>query len=447
MRRFLVYGLCILSLFLGTIKPLAQTIRFENPDYAHAEIIFANHYGDGIYKLKNVTTDINGFTIIYNDSLNSGIYYLIFQDSTNFEILYDSDFPGKIGISKENNSVDFTVTGPEPTVLYNKYLLQLKALGNSPVNPESVMDEIISKGNSSFLTAYLVAQKNVKVPLYKPPADVVNKDSAIWKYRIDYYQKHYLDNLDLSDYRLINTPVYTDKINESLRLISKQEPKALKQAVDNIIERASSNSISQEYAVTYLLNNFAKKKGNAVAEYIYVSMIKDYILMSGYKWVSNKQASFFSDEYSRLLPASLFQTAPDFTGLTTKDKKLELSSLDSRYTILYFYDYDCSICERYIPKLKWINSVYNYLNISTFAVCMGKDTERWKKYLLKHDITNWKNISKLQNEMEVSALYNLKYTPTIFVLNEQKQIIAKNLNVVQLEDFFYKLAINRNKKP
>lgn len=448
MKRFHKSLIYIVVLFISINFIRAQTIRFENPDYPYSKIIFAGHYADGIYKLNDVTTDLKGFTVIFNDSLKTGIYYLILQDSTSIEILFDSDFPGKINITKLANSGNYSISGPKPTLLYHNYTKTLKNLDfPTVIDSEHVIEETIQNDNSSFVSTYLKAHKNVKVPKYSSPVEVTNKDSAAWNYRLNYYQEHFLDNIDLADERLINSPIYTDLINEYLNKISKQEPLALKEAIKKIIDKSSCNITTQKFLVNYLLDKYGKRKGNPVSEYVYLYIIKDYFLYSGYKWLDNKQVNSLTDEYSRLYPTSLYQTAPNIKGNTPKGIPGELNDVSHRYTILYFYDYDCPVCQHYIPKLKWINTVYDYLDVSVFAVCLGESEEKWKRYISRNDISDWDNIYDLATQGDVSSTYNLRYTPTLFVLDKEKKIISKHINVKQLEEFFYELALNRNKKP
>jgi thiol-disulfide isomerase/thioredoxin len=448
MERFQKSFFCIVIISFVFYVSSAQTIRFEDAEYAYSKIIFANHYADGIYKLKEVTTDMNGFTVIFNETLKTGIYYLILQDSISIEVLYDEDYPGKISITKPKNSKNYSITGVQPTELYNNCITTLKKEGyQSVLDSEKVLDETIQKDSSSFLTTYLKAQKRIKVPPYTPPTDIANKDSAIWNYRLLYYQQHYLDNLDLADERLINTPIYTDRINEYLNKISKQEPKAIQNAIAKIVEQTNSNTIAQKFLVNYLLNKYGKNKGNPVSEFIYVNMIKDYYLTSGYKWLDNKQTKYLTEEYTRLYPSSIYQPAPNISGNSPKGDKIELDNTTHRYTILYFFNYDCPVCEHYIPKLKWIATVYDYLDVSIFTVCLGESQEKWKRYISKNDLADWINVYDLESQGEVSVNYNLRYTPTIFVLDKEKKIISKNLNIKQLEELFLELALNRNKKP
>lgn len=448
MERFRNSILCFVFAFMLSNNILSQTIRFENTDYPHSKLIFASHFGEKVYKIYEFTTDINGFTLIYNDSLPTGLYYLILQDSSNLEIFYDQNFSGKIEVYYKKLSNQYDINGPLPTVLYNEFSnsffspeLQLA------LDPNKLIDDVIKKDQNSFLTNYLLAQKNIKVPPYTPPSNVANKDSAIWKYRTEFYQNHYLDNINLSDSRFISTPIYTEKVNEYLHRISKQKPEEILNTINMLIEKASESIPAQKFMTEYLLSKFSKDRMKPASEYVYVNMIREHYLNSGYTWITDSTIKHLNSDYNRLFPSSLGQTAPYIEGHSPKGKDVRLFDSEHKLIVLYFYDYDCPICGQLIPRLNWITSVYDYMDIEIFAVCMGDNETKWKKYINKHGISRWTHLYNYRDQGNVAYNYNLSFTPTLFLLDGDRKIIGKNLNTKLLEDLILEKALNRNKKP
>jgi hypothetical protein len=62
-----------------------------------------------------------------------------------------------------------------------------------------------------------------------------------------------MDNLELADPYLINTPVYTNMVNRYLDKITLQQPEDLKQSISLLVKRASANRITHEFLTNYLL--------------------------------------------------------------------------------------------------------------------------------------------------------------------------------------------------
>jgi hypothetical protein len=57
---------------------------------------------------------------------------------------------------------------------------------------------------------------------------------------------------------------------------------------------------------------------------------------------------------------------------------------------------------------------------------------------VKEQDLNWVNLADPQVRSNFRYEYNLETTPIIYVLDDQKKIIAKKLDVDQLEDFIKK---------
>ncbi len=68
-----------------------------------------------------------------------------------------------------------------------------------------------------------------------------------------------------------------------------------------------------------------------------------------------------------------------------------------------------------------------------YAVALDSDKREWLKAIRKCQFT-WTNVSDL-NEWESEAVkaYNVNRTPTIYLLNSEGRIMAKNLRGKELE--------------
>ncbi len=440
----------ILKLFIATAiyqSAYCQQIKFKDHNFSNVYIALAYHYADGIYKLEEVNTDKNGFAFFSSDSLKTGIYYILLPDSSSYEFLYDSDFDGEISISGNSSENGYRLNAPPPTALYSQFLSEINTSERpSQKHKDKIIEKYILKDTDSFLSIYLKTMQRIHIPAYIPPAETVNKDSAIWHYKILYYQKHYLDHLDLSDTRLINTPVYTEKMNDFLDKMTSQNEKQLIKALDFVIGKSKKNQESLEFVANYLLVKYYQKKNTPLYEVVYLHLIKNYYLDGGYSWVTNEQISTLTREYNRHFPASIGQPAPNVSGIKPDENTISLGETMQDYTILFFYDYDCSICNRIIPNIVRLTETFEYLNLNVFAVCLGTDKDNWLSFISKNKVTPWINVFHSEpGSSSPSILYNLSFTPSVFLLNKDKTIIGKNLNISQLEDLLLKEALSSNK--
>ena len=68
-----------------------------------------------------------------------------------------------------------------------------------------------------------------------------------------------------------------------------------------------------------------------------------------------------------------------------------------------------------------------------FAVCSDTSLTKWKNFLHKFKITNWVNVNGTRSATEnYHDLYDIISTPTIYVLDRNKKIIAKRIGHKEL---------------
>lgn len=472
MILFLKRLLYILMFVLTYHNSQAQLIVINNKKFAFKEIELSYHFADEIYQLKKTTLNESGFGLIHNKNLESGLYYIYFNDSTFTEFLYDALDPGKIAISYNPDENSFDISGPKATTQYNNYIMQLNLLQHNLKNAQSttflrrkkntskikkhhlkgyntqrdsLIDLIIPDINSSFLKAYLLAYRSISIPEFTPSEEIVNKDSAIWNFQIDYYKKHYLDNIDLSYPGLIYTPVYTEKLNFFLDIITAKSPEDLYHSVQFLIDKAESDTTTHQFMLAYLLDKYNQKKNSALDEFVYLHIIEEYYLNTEKNKISAQDISILKRDYNRRKPSSIGETAPEFEIPNLSENIIKLSDVRGDIVILYFISYECPVCDKVTQGLKKLANRYYYLDLKIVTVCVGEDKNLWEKYINSKGIGNWVNLFGGNKMFRIALDYNLSFTPTIYILDEHKTIIHKNVNINQLEELLLEIAIEANK--
>jgi thiol-disulfide isomerase/thioredoxin len=113
-----------------------------------------------------------------------------------------------------------------------------------------------------------------------------------------------------------------------------------------------------------------------------------------------------------------------------------LYDIKARYTILAFWDPTCSHCKVEVPEL---HHIYDSLktkgvSIEVFAVGIESDPELWKKFIREHNL-DWINVTDPANQTRFRDFYDIYSTPVIYLLDDQKRIIAKRLDPQKALDF------------
>ncbi len=447
-----------LLLSLICISTSAQNIELYAPNKANTKVILGQYHGDKIKNLGEKITNTDGYVFFNIKNLSSGIFYLSLSDSIVFEFLYDNRTPGNVKIKYEKK---YEITNaPSSTFGYYHYINNENSIANKLDSIRFILKQSDTKKREQKELLLLIDQLNkekkdnrykiileydtlliaklikseikITVPDYQPPETVVNKDSAIWMWQMSYYKKHYLDNLDLAYPDLINTPIYTQKINTFLEKINLQNSNDLISATDFILHRASKDSATAKFTTNYLLIKYSALKNNPEYELVYLHLIKDYYMQGKTPWMTERDINILAHEYNKRLPISLHQISPEIECTNDSDDNFSLHALEAEYTILYFHNYDCELCKTTGKELKQLMYQVDPDAIKTVAICMGKD-KKCKDYAKNYHLINWVNIYDEEKMGQIALDYDLSYTPTLYLLDKDKKIISKNLTVRELE--------------
>lgn len=136
---------------------------------------------------------------------------------------------------------------------------------------------------------------------------------------------------------------------------------------------------------------------------------------------------------------SVGELAPDFSFEIKKDKKLstqKLSELNAAENyIVLFWSSTCSHCLDEIPQLHAFVKEQEAGKLKVIAIGLEEEPNAWKS--LTYDYPEFIHVygeSKWENKIGDS--YGVTATPTYFVLDKDKKIIAKPEDVETLKAFF-----------
>lgn len=111
---------------------------------------------------------------------------------------------------------------------------------------------------------------------------------------------------------------------------------------------------------------------------------------------------------------------------TPKNKKFRIYDVKSRYTVLYFYNTDCALCRGVTKDLAEMYAEYGRDEMEIVAIYTGRDN-KWKNYL-KENNPGWINLWDRKRASGMFDKYDLIDVPAIYLLDENKNTLAKDVN-------------------
>lgn len=127
-------------------------------------------------------------------------------------------------------------------------------------------------------------------------------------------------------------------------------------------------------------------------------------------------------------------SAADFDFVSINGQAGRLSDLSAPLTVLFFYEPGCSHCEQAIAVLgpdRRINTMIEDGSLIVLAAYPFGGRAIWKEYQ-RHLPSNWLNVFDEQEQVLKGQRYDLKATPTIFLLDREKRVLLKDVDVQQL---------------
>lgn len=282
--------------------------------------------------------------------------------------------------------------------------------------------------------------------MIKPKIPDEIKDNQDPKVKYLYYKEHYFDNFKIDDEGLLRSPIYHGKILDYLENVTAPDPDSIIKSVDKLLIQAENNPVVFRYLLVTLSNHYEQSKKLGIDK-VFVHLAENYYLNGKADWVNDELLSKMRKRTNELKPILLGKPAPPLQILDTSLNKFDIKSLDSKFTVLYFYDPDCGHCKKTIPVLVDAYPELKSKGAEVVAVSITTEIDKWKKFIKEYKLTCI-NGADPYVKSNFRYEYDIRTTPTIFVLDKAKKILAKGIAVEDITNIInHFLAIEGKSEP
>jgi thiol-disulfide isomerase/thioredoxin len=400
------------------------------------------------------------------DKLLPGVYSIVFPGKNKmFDFLVDKEQVINIKADTSDLTNKTTVTGSKENILFSEYqkfvaekgaLLQKelslfrasknKADSNlhennyTKLNTElnNYRDNIISEHPNSMLAALLTSMKEPTVLNTHP----VTRQDSLDNYQ--YYKKHYWDGITFMDDRIIRTPFFLPKVERYFREVISPAPDSTIKEADYLLMVARSSPEMYKFLLNWLTDEYINPKYMG-QDAVFVHLFNKYHSKGVSSWLNEKQMTAISNRAYMLMSNLIGEQAANLEMTDSSEKPVSLYNVNAKFTVVAFWDPTCGHCRTEVPRLDSIyNAKWKKEGVKMFGVLAeSHEKENWKKFIRENNLTNWINVyqtDKQKKEIEdakkpsFKQLYDVIQTPTLFLLDKDKRIIAKKLTLEQLDD-------------
>ncbi len=425
-------------------------------------VYLAYHLGDKQYIKDTIKLDNTGSgKLSSKEVLPMGIYMIVLPGRNYFEILISEDQVFGISCSYADYFNTLKFNGSEENsafIEYQKKWIALqksagalsKRLQNNKQNTDSLkilaevqkkqeatmkqyLKNVVEENGENLLATLVKAMLPIEIPEYVVPSVVANRDSARWVWTYNYNKNHFFDNVDLTDERLLRTPILQARLNAFFTNILIQSPDSINKEIDIIIRKCQSNYKVFQFISVYLFNHFRESEimGH---DAVMVKLADDIYLSGKADWVSKEFKEDLRKQVELIRPNLIGKKAENLIMDSYKGIFVSLDDIEKDFTVILFWEPDCGHCKEALPKLKAFYEKAKNESIEVFAVCTTSDKVEWSNYIEENKLT-WINGWDPERKSHFDYYYNVQSTPLIYVLDKNKKIIAKKIGADDLASF------------
>jgi peroxiredoxin len=295
----------------------------------------------------------------------------------------------------------------------------------------------------AFVVKFLTAMDEPVIP--ESPMLPNGKKDTLFPYH--YYKAHFFDNIDFNDARLLQTPVFYQKVTQYMDKMTAQTVDSINLAADYLVEKSRNNTDMFKYIVYWLTYRYESSKIMGM-DAIFVHMVEKYYVTHQAYWADSTQLEKIIARAYTLKPILIGKKAAQITMIDSTGKTISLYDVKAKYTIVVFWDEDCGHCQKEIPKLQelYVNKLKG-MGVEVYAIATEDKVKAWKKFIEDHHL-NWINVHQPDDYKRAvtKKIYDIISTPFIYVLDENKIIKAKHIDAEQVEGFIDFLEKEKNEK-
>ena len=428
--------------------------------------ILAYYYGEKRFVKDSLFFDAKGTASIKGQrNIPSGVYLLAFPGmrfnsfdlllkETNFSITTDTSNLVKNAVIKnsvENKQMFDDMNAMIPLGIENDSLqkkLKIQKKGDADYAKTvaviegiskkiiTLRKETIKKYPTTFYSKLINAMLDVEVPegARKPDGSLV--DSF---YNFHYTQQHYFDHIDFSDSGLIRSPIFQSKLLKYFDAYTFPQPDSINKAIEFVVNKTRVNKEMYQYVVNELFMKYAKSEIMG-QDAVYIFMAEKYYLSGEVWWAEAKGLLEMRDRVEAIKPTLIGKTAPNFYVQDSLGKTHIFHDFvaKNKYTVLVFWNSDCSHCQHEIPHLqKLYTDSLKAMNVGVFAVSTEQTDSSFRAFAAKNCVKdpNWITCADMRGQSAFRREYDVIATPKVYLVAPDFKILAKNIPLNNLVDF------------
>jgi len=181
---------------------------------------------------------------------------------------------------------------------------------------------------------------------------------------------------------------------------------------------------------------------------VFLHLFQNFFSKGDTVLLNNESKKAITERAYSIMANLIGNPAPPLVLNTIDNKAFSLYESPAKYTFIAFWDPTCGHCKEEMPRVdSFYTKNWKQLGVQVIGVNTNvKEMAAWKQFITEgHFDAGWLHAYQTDAAFnaEINAgkpstirqLYDVFKTPTFYLLDKDKKIIAKNLTVDQFHDF------------
>lgn len=251
-----------------------------------------------------------------------------------------------------------------------------------------------------------------------------------------YLLEHYWDNFDFHDTTLIHKPDITEQgFSNFLDLLTRMDSVATTKGVAAFCTKvfwkksipANVRLYFTDEIEHYLYDPDSPMRNDAS----YLLFLKQMVKAPTFDEAVKERFSFQLINVGKNQPG---MKATDFNYVSRNHLKGTLYTTPGDYIVIFFYHPDCKNCHTTAELLRKDPLLTDNPHVTFLAIYPDEDTNEWKLRSQPFPPT-WIDAYSPNGEISGKLLYFIRATPTLYLLNKNKEVILKDPTPEQLQAY------------
>jgi thiol-disulfide isomerase/thioredoxin len=313
------------------------------------------------------------------------------------------------------------------------------SIANTEKEIKQYQVDIHKKYPNSLLSALFNIMQRPELP----PVPVINgkPDSA---YPYQYVKQHYWDNVLFNEDRLLRTPFFEPKLDEYFKYYVSADPDSIISEVKQMLLMAKTGKEIYPYLLTKFTNKYINPEFMG-QDKVFVYLFENFYAKGDTVLLNPASRKSITERAYSLMANQIGQQAPVLNLTDTTGKKQGLYTINAPFTIVTFWDPNCGHCKEEIPRYDSLyKAKWKAKGVAVYSVNIYENENiAWKKFIVENKLSpEWYQVyqtkeDKLAEEKaglpNYRQLYDIFKTPTVYLLDDKKRILAKQLTLEQFD--------------